>query len=73
MEESSTYQYILRRGYARGELLALRWAILGQGQRKFGTPCKDQSKYLEALADRDRLWELIDRILDATSWNELLA
>ncbi len=54
-------------------MLALRWAILGQGQRKFGAPRKEQAKFLEGTADRDRLWELIDRILDATSWEELLA
>jgi hypothetical protein len=73
LEESTTYQYIFQRGEERGELRALHWTILQVGQHRFGELCEDQAKYLEAITDRDRLWELIDRVFDATSWEEFFA
>lgn len=73
MEESTTYQAILRRGELRGELRALRWAILCLRCHKFGGPRKDRAKDVEAITDRDRLWGVVLRIHDASTWEELLA
>ena len=65
IEESTTYQAIMRRG--------VKETILRQGRRKFGEPSAEQVQSLEGIANRERLQQLADRILDATSWQELLA
>ncbi len=65
MEESTTYQYIMRRGVTE--------TILRQGRRKFGEPSAEQAQSLKDIANNERLQQLADRILDATSWQELLA
>ena len=69
MEESTTYQLIMRRGETR----MLRETILELGRRKFSEPSAEQVQVLEQLTDRERLRELTYRILDATTWEELLA
>jgi predicted transposase YdaD len=77
MEESTTYQSILRRGEKRGEergaMQTLRETILRQGRRKFGEPSADQVQFLEEIANLERLQVLTDRVSDASSWQELLA
>jgi predicted transposase YdaD len=73
MEESTTYQAILRRGEERGAARSLRETILRQGRRKFGEPSAELVQTLEGIANRERLQQLTDRILDAASWQELLA
>lgn len=81
MEESVTYQAILRRGRSEGrtegrsegrseEAAAL---VLRLGTRKFGVPAADQLAALSAITTLDRLHDLADRVLTATSWDELLA
>ena len=65
MEESTTYQYIMRRGVTE--------TILRQGRRKFGEPSAEQAQSLKDIANNERLQQLADRILDATSWQELLS
>jgi hypothetical protein len=68
MEESSTYQAILRKGEARCQARALRRALLGQGRhRNFGEPGK------ETVTDLDRLNALTERVLDVNTWDDLLA
>jgi hypothetical protein len=69
MEESTTYQYILRQGEER----AMRGMILRQGEFRFSAPSAEQVRCVEKIVDRDRLWKLTDRVLYATSWHDLLA
>ena len=69
MEESTTYQLILRRGETRG----VRETILQLGRLKFGEPSAEQTESLERIANRDRLRELIARSIYANNWDELLA
>ena len=69
MEESTTYQFILRQGEDR----AMRGMILQQGELRFGAPREDQLKCLGTIFDRERLWDLVERLFHATSWQELLA
>jgi hypothetical protein len=73
MEESSGYQLIEKRGEAKGERRALIWIILRQGRKKFGEPDAATLSLVEGLADVDRLEAITDRLLDATTWQELLA
>ena len=69
MEESSGYQLIME----RGEQKALIRIILKQGRRKFGEPDSATLALVERLTDIDRLQALTDRILDVTTWQELLS
>lgn len=68
MEESVTYQAILRDGRiaeAQGWVSAL-------GTSRFGPPSARESRALAAITDHPRLVGMRDRILTATSWADLL-
>ena len=69
MEESSSYQLIMERGEARGE----RRTLLRLGRKKFGEPDSATLALVERLTDIDRLETLLERILDVTTWQELLS
>ena len=65
MEESSTYQLIMERGEKR--------TLLRLGRKKFGEPDSATLSRIESLTDADRLHALTERLLDVTSWEELLS
>jgi predicted transposase YdaD len=69
MKESSAYQMILEEG--RGE--EARRILLRQGRRRFGEPDPAVVVRIEAMMDLDQLDALIDRLLDVSSWEELLS
>ncbi len=70
MEESTTYQLIIRKGEAR----SLRETILRLGAQKFKAAAPEGTRVaIEAIADLERLRRLTDRILTADSWDDLLA
>jgi hypothetical protein len=76
MEESSTYQLLLRRGEERGleqgrERLAS--SLYHLGTRRFGEPSARVCGVIDAEHDLDRLTRMLDRILDVESWRDLLA
>jgi len=81
IEESSTYQAIFREGKAEGkaegELLGkaeeAREILLRLGGKKFGKPKPRILGQVAAEQDLNRLGELLDRMLDAKSWDDLLA
>jgi predicted transposase YdaD len=73
MRESSTYQAILREGRAEGELLAARRLLLRQGRKQFGPPDAGAQAALEAITDMDRLERMSERLLEVTTWPDLLA
>lgn len=77
MEESVTYQAIMRRGRQEGrqegrteEVVA---TLLRQGGKKFGAPSESQVSKLRAIADLAKLEALTERLLDVNTWDELLA
>ena len=76
LEESVTYQAILRKGEARGEARGrateARRMLLAQGRARFGKPSARVVAALEDLSDLDQLEELGVRLLQASSWEELL-
>ena len=76
MEESVTYQKTIRKGEAMGEakgkLEEARKILLLLGRRRFGEPSAEVAAGLEAVTDLNRLEELNERLLQATSWQELL-
>ena len=73
MEESTTYQAILEEGDAKGLSKGLRSTILRIGTKRFGPPSAAAAAALQTTTDTARLEALADGILDATSWDELLA
>lgn len=81
MEESTTYQEILktgfekgeRTGFEKGEIKALRKIIRDLGSSKFGTPNEETLQALGSITDREKLDRLVNSILSASTWNELLA
>ncbi len=76
IEESSVYQDIFGKGEATGEakgqIKADRAALLRQGRKKFGPPSETVEATINTLTDLDRLNALLDRILDVSTWDELL-
>ena len=72
MEESVTYQAILKEGEARGKATEARRMLLLQGRTRFGEPSAKVVAALDALSDVSQLEELAIHLLQASSWEELL-
>jgi hypothetical protein len=76
MEESVTYQASLKQGEAQGEARGkateARRMLFLQGRSRFGEPSAKIVAALDALSDVSRLEELGIRLLQASSWEELL-
>jgi hypothetical protein len=68
MEESVTYQWIIR----KGEVREARKVLLLQGRIRFGEPPAEVIAALEAIQDIPELEELGGRIVQVDSWDELL-
>ena len=73
MKESVTYQAIVEEGKIEGKIEARQEDLLRLGRRRFGSPSKAAQSALNQITDLDRLDRFIDRLLDASSWEELLA
>lgn len=77
MENSTTYQAVLRRGAAegrlQGELTEARNMLLLLGRDKFGEPGPADAATIDAISDKTRLEALARRVLIASSWDDLLA
>jgi hypothetical protein len=69
MEESVTYQAILRKGRTQ-EAQAM---LLRVGSEKLGEPDEQSRAAVEAIQDTERLEGLAVRVLRSSSWEELLA
>jgi hypothetical protein len=72
MEESVTYQAIIRKGVARGEIEEARRLVLRAGEKKFGPPDAAVRAAVDRIADRDQLEGLLIRVFDVDSWQALL-
>ena len=73
MKESVTYQAILEEGREEGRVEEARAILLRQGQRRFGPPSAAARAALASIPAIERLEALSERLLDAESWEELLA
>ena len=81
MEDSMTYQYILARGEALGELRGkaegkaeeARTIILKLGSQRFGVPSANIHAIVGSISSLERLDQLVERLLQVETWDELLA
>jgi predicted transposase YdaD len=79
MQESTTYQAILREGRNEGliggRIAGERQVLIRLGTKKFGTPDTETLAAIEAIRDIDRLDSLGLRIVDpdVCDWNSLLS
>jgi hypothetical protein len=70
VKESTTYQAIVK----EGRLQEVREDIRRLGERKFKTPLPTPVRTtLEGIQDLQPLQQILERVLDAGSWDELLA
>lgn len=69
IEESTVYQGILR----RGRVEEAKTVLLRLGRKRLGLTDARIEAQLSTLNDLDRLNDLLDRILEVSSWDELLA
>ena len=73
MEESTTYQAIIRKGKIAGAIEQAQKMILRQGELRFGlVPNKKALKALMAIQDVETLERLGERLLTIETWEELL-
>jgi predicted transposase YdaD len=77
MEESVTYQAIIRKGMAQGVIQGAveeaQRLLLSAGRKKLGPPDKSTQAAIAAIADRERLEQLHERVFDVDSWSKLFA
>ena len=59
-------------GLAQGETKGIRETVLLQGRKRFGEPDEATQQALQAITDLERLRQLSERLLDVSSWQELL-
>jgi predicted transposase YdaD len=79
MEESVTYQEIIRKGEAKGRAEGqaegaaeeARRILLRIGTKLLGAPDANAVAAIEAISNRERLENLIDRVSEVKSWSEL--
>jgi predicted transposase YdaD len=68
MEESVTYQAIIR----RGRIQEARNLLLRQGRIRWGDPTPSAEASIQTITDLERLEQLSERLLVVSSWQELL-
>jgi predicted transposase YdaD len=77
MKDSDTYLEILEEGEAKGlvkgRVAEAKRFLLLLGRKQFGIPDRATKAALEAITDPQRLEQLGERVLEASSWQELLA
>ena len=76
MKDSVTYQAIVEEGEVKGRaegILQARLEDLLLLGRRFGDASGETESALRGIADADRLAHMIAALLDAPSWEELLA
>ena len=76
MEDSVTYQAILEKGVVKGEqqgkVREARSIALKLGRRRFGPPPTEIQAAFDRITDLARLETLSERVLDVSSWEEVL-
>jgi hypothetical protein len=71
MRDSVTYQAILDEGREEGQIQLAHKTLLRQGTRRFHEPSEEIRLRIEALANIEKLENLLDRVIEVQSWEEL--
>jgi hypothetical protein len=76
LKDSSFYQVMLKEGREvglhEGEIKGIRKTLIRQGRIRFGRLPRAVRAAIEAIDDLERLEHLSERVLTATSWDDLL-
>jgi predicted transposase YdaD len=76
MKESATYQAIIeegrKEGRKEGAVAAMKKVLRRQGDKAFGPPNERTAAAIEQINDRARLEEMLDRVLTAKSWQDVV-
>ncbi len=73
VKESSTYQAILEEGRSEGSVTEARRLLLLLGTARFGPPDEPTRAAIQGMNSIELLEPLSIRLLNVSSWNELLA
>lgn len=77
MRDSVTYQAILdegrEEGRQKGQIELAHKTLLRQGTRRFQEPSENVRQRIEAIANIEQLQNLLDRVIEVQSWEDLLA
>ncbi len=73
MEESTTYQGIIGKGRVEGRVEGKRSLLFRLGAKRFGIAESATLEAIQRITDAEKLDQLAERILDAVSWDDLLA
>ena len=75
MQESTTYQAILKEGRHEGRIAGEQQLLIRQGTKRFGNPDDPTLAAIEAIRSIDRLEALGERIVDpeVRDWKSLLS
>jgi len=77
MRESVTYQAIveegIEKGIEKGRLDEVQKMIKKLGRKTLGAPSRKMAATIAAIDDLHRLETMLERLIDAKSWKELLA
>ena len=81
LEDSTSYQFIFKKGKAEGRaegkaegfVEGAQRTIILQGSKRFGSPTETAISVIRNNKDPERLERMLDRVLDATTWDDLLA
>jgi len=72
MRESDTYMAIIEEGQEQGEVRAIRRVLLRQGRKRFNEPDAATKATLETITDVARLERMCVRLLEVSTWQDLL-
>ncbi len=72
MQESTTYQAILRKGIEQGRMQEAKRTLLNMGSKRFGVPDRRHAAFIDSISDLKQVDELNLRLFDVTGWEELL-
>ena len=67
MRESCTYV-----GLMEETILEVRKILLRQGRIRFGRPTRNVHKVLRSIINLERLERMCDRLVTATTWDEVI-
>jgi hypothetical protein len=72
MKVTVTYQAIVEEGIALGRVQEAKSLLLRLGMQRLGKPLEDVCSKLDMISELHRLESLVDRLMIATDWNDLL-